>query len=400
MTLFPLFDFRTRRFRLPAAAGALLAALLLMALLLMAWAAPAAADPIRRIGQNPRGLALGGTGMSYADDEMALYYNPAGLGSVDTIWVEALPIALEASPDGYQVAKDKAGSGDSDLASVSGLAKLIDENIGKDLHYRGFAYPTAVIGLGRGLSFGLGGFWEAEADMMFHNRATPYADAYYRKDTGGALGFAFPLGGGKILLGISGRRISREVGEGQISSADLAIAAANDKLDLTESLDIQKGSGTAYDAGAILRIEAFPSLRSQFAVAVQNIGKTDLGDAGELPQEVSIGWAAKPKFSPLFRGLFAVEFRDVTYDATDDTSAEKRTHVGFELGFLPQDVSTNLITGRVGWGQGGASYGLEFALWHSFSIQYVYYEQEYGAKAGEDLRKRHILQINFLGFST
>ena len=374
--------------------------LFLLALLLWGWALPAEAVPIRRMGQNPRGLALGGTGMSYADDEMALYYNPAGLGSVTNFWIELLPIALEASPDGYDLLRDKADSGDTDLATLSGLSDLISENIGKDLHYRGFAYPTAVIGLGRGLSFGAGVFWESEVDVMFHNQATPEADAYYRKDTGGALGFAFPVAQGKLLLGISGRRITRETGEGTISSADLAIAAANDKLDLTQVLTIQKGSGTAFDAGAILRLEAFPALRSQLSVAVQNIGDADLGDAGKIPQEVAVGWAAKPKFSPLFRGLFAVEFRDAAYNTTDDKSSEKRTHVGFELGFLPQDVSTNLVTGRVGWGQGGLSWGIEFALWHSFSIQYVYYEQEYGERAGEDLRKRHILQFNLLGFTT
>jgi hypothetical protein len=282
---------------------------------------------------------------------------------------------------------------------LSDISTLIEENIDKDLHYRGFAYPTGIFGLGRGLSFGVGLFYETEVDIMFHNQASPEADAYYRKDNGAALGLAFPLAEGRFLVGISGKTITREVGEETISSAALAIAAANDELDLEEELDVQKGNGVAYDFGLIWRLETFSATRSQFALAVTNVGGTDLGDAGEIKQEVSVGWAAKPEFSLLWRGLFTLEFRDATFETTEDESTEKRMHAGFELGFLPQDDSTNLVTGRVGWGQGGYSYGIELALWHSFNIQYVFYQQEYGEAAGEDLRDRHILQFNLLGFT-
>jgi hypothetical protein len=388
-----LFNAVVRGSRRPLASVLALAALLTLIAPM-----PSRGDPIRRLGQNPRGLALGGTGMSYADDEMALYYNPAGLGSVTKIWVEVLPIALEASPEGEAFLQDKAKSGDSNLASASDVAKLIRDNIDKDLHYRGFAYPTAIIGFGKGVSWGIGVFAEVEADLQFHNQATPELDAYYRNDQGAAAGFAFPIASGRLLAGVSAHNIKREVGEGTIGSAELAIASANDNLDLSKELNLQTGSGTGYDVGLIYRLEALSSLRSQLALTVQNVGGTKLGDAGEIPQEVSVGWAARPKFAPAVQTLFAVEYRDVTYDATDDTSADKRTHVGLEVGFLPFDISTNLITGRIGYGSGGASYGVELAFNHYVSIQYVYYVQEYGKVSGEDSRERHILQLNLIGF--
>ena len=366
--------------------------------LIFSASAPAGADPIRRLGQNPRGLALGGTGMSYSDDEMALYYNPAGLGSVTNWWVELLPVALEASPDGVKFVKDAANSGSSNAASTSDVTKLIRDNMGKDLHYRAFAYPTAVIGLGKGLAFGAGGFVEGEVDMQFHNQATPELDAYYRNDQGVAAAFAFPLLSGKLLMGVGGHNIKRETAEGTLSSAALAIASANNKLDLTKDLNLQSGSGTGYDVGFIYRLEALPALRSQLALTVQNVGGTKLGDAGEIPQEVSVGWAARPSITPLVHTLFAIEFRDATYDATNDTSVDKRTHVGFEVGVVPFDISAALVTARVGYGSGAASYGLELAAWHFFSIQYVYYVQEYGKVAGDDPRKRQIIQLNLIGF--
>jgi hypothetical protein len=140
------------------------------------------------------------------------------------------------------------------------------------------------------------------------------------------------------------------------------------------------------------------ALRSQLAVTVQNVGGTKLGDAGEIPQEVSVGWAARPKFSPFVQTLFAIEFRDATYELTGDTSAAKRTHVGLEVGIIPFDISTSLVTFRAGYGSGGASYGVELAFSHYFSVQYVYYVQEYGELAGEDQRERQIIQINLIGF--
>ena len=63
------------------------------------------AAPIRRPAENHRSLALGGTGVSYANDELAFYYNPAGLGSIENFWVELLPVTLEASGQAVDLVK-------------------------------------------------------------------------------------------------------------------------------------------------------------------------------------------------------------------------------------------------------------------------------------------------------
>ena len=384
--------------KLRSAAAWSAATLTALALLLLA-AAPALGQPIRRIAQNPRGLALGGTGMSYADDEMGLYYNPAGLAAAsDTFWFELLPLALEASPDGQEFIQDKLNSQDSDLGSLSGVADLIQENIGKDIHFRALVYPTAVIGFGDGVTLGFGGYWEAEVDLLFRNLATPEADAFFRKDTGMAGALSFPLGDGKFVMGLGVRTIDRTIGEGVITAADLFVASRSNELDLEQVLNVQEGTGTGYDLGMIMRLEAFPSLRSQLALVVQNVGGVDLGKAGEIEQEIGIGWAARPQFSSLVNGLIAIEYRDVAKALTDDSSDDKRTHIGLEVGIIPLDNSTNLVTLRTGFGSGLFSWGFELAFWHSFSIQFVSYGQEYGEVAGDDPRDRRILQINFLGF--
>ena len=360
----------------------------------------AQADPIRRLAQNPRGLALGGTGMSYADDEMGLYYNPAGLASVDNWWVELLPIMIETSPDAVEFGQNIAG-GDAGLDNVSGLIKDL---AGRDFHLRAMYYPTAIVNITDGFTFGGGAFFEVEVDLEIRNVAFPETEAYYRLDQGQAYAVTFPLGEGTFLTGIGARTIKRETGAGTITTAKLIeIADSGESLDITKELDIRKGETTAYDLGFLWRLESFSALRGQFAMVVQNVGDASFGSVKKgapdpIPQEIGFGWSFRPRFTPIINGLFALEFRDVGFAATDDDSIDKRTHFGIEVGIIPMDISTNLVTFRVGYGSGQVSYGLEISLWHSFTLQYVFYGQEYGELAGDDPRERQLLQFNLLGF--
>ena len=88
----------------------------------------------------------------------------------------------------------------------------------------------------------------------------------------------------------------------------------------------------------------------------------------------------------------------VVVDGSTDGSTAKRTHFGLEVGFFPLDSSTNLFTLRAGINGNSPSFGVEFSLWHSLTIQYVVFREEYGKVAGDDSRKRQLLQVNLLGF--
>lgn len=376
----------------PRLAVRMLLASILICTLVAVGSSTAWADPIRRLGQNPRGLALGGTGMSYANDEMALYYNPAGLGAVDNWWVELLPWALESSED----ALDLASSGN--LSSFDDPADLISEFLGKEIYLRSFIYPNALFNLQRGLTIGATGFNETAVSMEFHNAATPEIDVDFRSDQGSIVGSAFPINEGKILLGVNLKSIQRSSFAGTISSGDLAAASAGGELDLTDYFDENQGSGSGYDVGMIVRMESFANLRPQWALAVQNLGGIDLGDAGTIEQETSFGFSIQPEITPLVDLLFAVEFRDLLLENADDEARGKRTHIGLEVGVIPYDTSTYLATLRLGSNAGATTYGVEFSLWHSLTLQYVIWSEEYGTASLDDPRTRQLIQFNFIGF--
>lgn len=373
--------------RAPALAGLLLAVLL-------AWPTVGEAVPLRRQGQNPRSLAMGGTGLSFANDEMALFYNPAGLGAIDTYWFEILPISIGVSADALA-----AGSG-TDTSSAD-TAALVSDNLGKEIRVRAFGYPNAVFNLQPGVTLGMAYFQEVTVEMMIRNMATPEIQAFVRQDEGTAVGISFPLYQGQMLAGIGMRQFTRTGAEGTISTAALAVASGGDGgLDLEAELGASTGSGTAYDLGMIWRMETFAAARGQFAFVIHNFGGVSLKDedgvvVDEVPQEVSMGWSFRPNFA--LPTLMAIEFRDLLQGLSSDGSIGKRTHFGIEVGLLRQDDATNLLTFRGGYHAGAPSYGVEISFWHGFSLQYVEFYEEYGDAAGEDSRKRQLIQI-LIGF--
>lgn len=378
---------RGARFR-----GAMAALLLGLAMLPWLVGTEAWSAPLRRIGQNPRGLAMGGTGLSYANDEMALFYNPAGMGSIDNFWFELLPISVEASDAALDLVSGGSGG------SFDSPSQVIRDNIGKELQFRLLFYPHVLVNLVPGVTIGASVFTEIQTEIELRNQATPQAEAFFREDKGQVIGVSWPSVDGQLLWGIAVRDLERTTGEGSISSADLALASASGELDIETLLDTRTGSGSAFDLGIIWRLQSFSTLRGQFALVAQNVGGLDLGDAGEVPQEIGIGWSFRPRFLPIMPVLFAVELRDITNELSDDSSTAKRTHIGVEVGILPLDQATNLVTFRAGISGSSTSFGIEFSAWHSFTLQYVLYETEFGEAAGEDSRKRTLLQLNILGF--
>lgn len=368
-----------------------------MALVLIGTALPqvAKAEPIRRLGQNARSLAMGGTGVSYSNDEMALFVNPAGMGGIKNIWAEFLPISIETSDDAIDLLTNPAGTGTADDP-----AAYITDNIGKEIHLRAFAYPTMLFNFNDlGATLGFSYFYEAETTFQFRNQATPEINAYFRTDTGTAIGGSWPFIEGKLLVGANLRKFTRNYAETTLSTADLIVlSASGEALDLEAQLTPAVAEAVAKDVGIMYRLESFPKLRGQFGLVVNNMGGTTLdAETGwEIPQEVSLGVSFQPRITGI-RTLMAFEYRDATKSLTDDSSNGKRTHIGLELGLVPLDDSTNLITLRGGLNGSGVSYGAEISLWHILSVQYVHYFQEYGEVSGVDPRGRHILQINLFG---
>ena len=133
--------------------------------------------------------------------------------------------------------------------------------------------------------------------------------------------------------------------------------------------DTKDGSGFGFDAGAMVTIPVL--LEPTFGATILNISDTDLGDAGELPQQVNLGVSISHSFSWVTL-VGAADWVDVTDDVGADDDLYKRLHFGLE-GRLAKILSL-----RAGLNQGYGTFGatLDFK---ALKLDYATYAEEIGS---------------------
>ena len=413
---------------------------------------------LRRPGQAVRNLGMGNTGVALSADESALYYNPAGLGGVDSLMLN-LNILLEIPAiSELQSSQEKL----SDGASVS-----IDL-----LHIRSLNSFSFILPFGDW--FTVGAIYSLEYAYDFSatvdsSGASSQEQAVntiknsniglgMREDGMLRYGLAVAPGTGQWIFGVQQNTVTRreqpfttvafeDITEDVISVADLtqlntllAQAAANgaDNLTLADALFIDnvttqiqnldvpklaekieskfacytsKKIANSYSVGFQRRAVSSSWLRMTFGGVAHNVGHLDFGSSDNCPRshmpEYDIGFSAQPKFGPI-RFLFAADLRDFTYANANDTYCfenkgspgclQKRFNWGWELGFLPIDSGASFVSVRGGVNQNRPTWGAEinpFIFFRFFTIEYAHYTESMGQEAGDKTNARDVIQLRF-----
>ena len=413
---------------------------------------------LRRPGQAVRNLGMGNTGVALSADESALYYNPAGLGGVDSLMLN-LNILLEIPAiSELQSSQEKL----SDGASVS-----IDL-----LHIRSLNSFSFILPFGDW--FTIGAIYSLEYTYDFSATVDSSGTSSQeqavntiqnsniglgmREDGMLRYGLAVAPGTGQWIFGVQQNTITRreqpfttvafeDITEDVISVADLtqlntllAQAAANgaDNLTLADALfidnvttqiqnfDVQKladkieskfacytskKAANSYSVGFQRRAVSASWLRMSFGGVAHNVGHLDFGSSDNCPRshmpEYDLGFSAQPKFGPI-RFLFAADIRDFTYANANDTYCfenkgssgclQKRFNWGWELGFLPIDSGASFVSVRGGVSQNRPTWGAEinpFIFFRFFTIEYAHYTESMGQEAGDRTNARDVIQLRF-----
>ncbi len=413
---------------------------------------------LRRPGQAVRNLGMGNTGVALSADESALYYNPAGLGGVDSLMLN-LNILLEIPAiSELQSSQEKL----SDGASVS-----IDL-----LHIRSLNSFSFILPFGDW--FTIGAIYSLEYTYDFSATVDSSGTSSQeqavntiqnsniglgmREDGMLRYGLAVAPGTGQWIFGVQQNTITRreqpfttvafeDITEDVISVADLtqlntllAQAAANGADNLTlvdalfidnvttqiQNLDVQKladkieskfacytskKAANSYSVGFQRRAVSASWLRMSFGGVAHNVGHLDFGSSDNCPRshmpEYDLGFSAQPKFGPI-RFLFAADIRDFTYANANDTYCfenkgstgclQKRFNWGWELGFLPIDSGASFVSVRGGVNQNRPTWGAEinpFIFFRFFTIEYAHYTESMGQEAGDRTNARDVIQLRF-----
>lgn len=348
------------------------------------WSLPCVlAEPLPLFYQGIRPLGMGGAFTAVADDENAMFYNPAGLNRIKGYGrFELLNPTVEVSTKTIEFFQDLQDVADAqtDSEQATLATDFLDRWLGEHVHMRGAVFPNLTVH-----NFGIGVLGQGVFDGEVHNPAGSNA---LRVRAGydvaglvsGAMGFS--PAGSALRVGLTGKFIRRELLDQSYTVNDLV---QQDGIDLDR--DSVDGSGFGLDLGVMLGLPL--PLKPSVGVTVQNMGDVDLGDAGELPQQINMGVALQPSL-PFGTLTLAADLVDITTELGTDSDMGKRLHTGAELKF-PAVFSV-----RAGLNQGYLTAGATIDL-RILKLAYAYAIEEVGAFAGQTADRRHVAQLS-LGF--
>ncbi len=319
-----------------------------------------------------RPLGMGGAFTAVADDHNALFYNPAGLDKVERWGFALLNPLVEAGENGLGFYEDVR---DTDLDSTTEVVQLLREYMGEYLHYRGAIFPHFVRH-----RFAVGLLGQVNVNVEPHNIAFPEADVDAVSTVGVHMGLGWGFLDGKLRLGGAVKYVKAYRLQQVYTAADIA---SDDFGDQVED-DLKDGAGVGFDAGAMFTFPVF--LRPTVAMVVQNIGDTDLGEAGEVPQQINLGFSATHSFSWVSL-TGAADWSDVTTELGQDDDLYKRLHFGLEARLR------KILSVRAGLYQGYPSLGatVDFRI---LRVDYATYAEEIGSSAGDRDDRRHVVQVS------
>lgn len=338
---------------------------------------PAMAKVYPRFYRGVRPLGMGDAFTAVADDENALFYNPAGLSKIDSITFGVVNPLVEASAKSIDLAYD---ADDTDFDDTAEVVELMRDYIGEHQHFRGALLPHVGFNIaGYGVMVGV--LAQATLDAEIRNPTWPEADVDYIYDRGLVAGVGGRIPFLDLRLGGTLKYISRS----SLSEMYTATDIADDDFEDDFEDDLNDGSAVALDLGLIYKIPWIEWAETDVGFTVQHLPEMRFGDAVDQETQANLGIAAKKGFGG-FNVVTAMDYIDLAHTIGEDRDFAKHLHMGVELE-LPLILSL-----RLGLNQGYLSYGISADLW-ALKIDFSGYTEEAGAHAGQRDDRRYVGQI-------
>jgi hypothetical protein len=324
-----------------------------------------------------RPLGMGGAFTAVADDENALFYNPAGLSDIDTLQVGIFNPLVEVSENTPDMINDAQ---DTDFDDTGEVTDFLRDYVGEHQHFRAALFPHVGFNI-KGYGIMVAGLAQATLDMDVRNPVWPEAHVDGVTDIGllAGVGLDVPIAG--LKAGATVKFISRESLDETYTATDIAA----DDFDQELEDDMASGSGIGFDLGVIYRLPFTEVIDLDLGLTVQNIPEMDMGDAKPLETQANFGLAATKQFAG-FDLVAALDYMDLSNSYDEDEDPAKRLHMGAEVR-LPAILSL-----RAGLNQGYYTAGatVDFKV---VRFDVATYGEEVGAHAGQREDRRYIAQI-------
>lgn len=338
------------------------------------------------IGVRP--VAMGEAFTAIADDQNALYYNPAGLARLSGWSLEVFSFTLGANTNLTKNVSDVMGNtADAGGSKPSEMLELFEDHFGKNNHFRFSLNPTFVR-----KNFGVGLMLNQEMNMSLHPVNPSLLDLDSTTDADLRVSGALNFIENKLSLGATVFARNRYfVGdELEYSDADTFI---KDKDNLQKNLEALMQSGLGFGADFGLLFSPVETWKPTFGLSVLNIGdvkfrksplKAGSGTPEPLPQSINTGFSVTPKYG-MWTIRAAVDFREINLA----TPAVQKLSVGMEGAWR------NIIRVQAGMKELAFTAGAELRLF-VLNVRYATYATQKSYFERRGLERHHLFGIKIL----
>lgn len=344
------------------------------ALLLLTAISPANASDSPIIYETGRSLGMGGTSVAIADDQQALFCNPAGLGMRTTSAYSVLSAFAERNED-YDTVNDhieKLTDSDTSAGRTGNFDNLMAA-MGKTGHQ---AWSSTAYYLGS-TGFGMAASYREAETFSVENPSSPQVKSRVDKDTVLSGSFARTYGESQILFkdratgwwGGTVKFATRKTADQTFYARDFAALTPAALKDTDRN-----GVALDFDLGALWQLNN--AWQTTLGLYAGNLLNSEFSEqAGSLKRQFAIGTSIKPLTGPPERNeklLLAADY----WETGDNTTALTKVRLGMQLRV------SKYVHLLAGLRSGYPTAGLAFA-WHDLKIQAATYGEELGQRPGE-----------------
>lgn len=312
---------------------------------------------VNTIARSPRGLLMGDAYTAIADDEFALFYNPAALGRHSGFTFNPMnPLITVINPlNNLDVVENFPETTEAMADALVGVP------------FKTSAGFTPGFRMGR---FGFSAFYNTEVTFNLMDQTQPVLDLSYKEDKGFAFGYAFVTGnrlesktaaGKQFSFGIGAKYIERSglAGMFPLLGSDLSSANGSDVEAIAESLGKNRATGWGFDMGVehIYSTGNARFINSFVFKDMFNVRFDHERSGSEVPQQdmaANFGSAYQQNYD-FFSATLSVDIRNLL----EEQEFLRRVHFGAEIA-IPG------LSFLAGWRTGYFSYGVMF---HAFIFQ-------------------------------
>ncbi len=324
-----------------------------------------------------RPLGMGGAFTAVADDENAIFYNPAGIPKTQTFQLGLVNPLIEVSKNTIDLYSDIQDTEMDDTAAVSDLLKKFT---GKHQHARASLFPNIGFNIAS-VGVQLGALAQGTFDADIHNPVWPEAHVDFVQDIGFLAGIGAKHPSLGLSIGVGVKALTRQ----SLGEVYTAIDIASENFEDNFEDDLKTGSGFSVDIGVLYDIPFLSKLNPQVALVAQNFPEMDMGDAKDIESQINTGFAIETSFA-FITFIGALDYMDIGKAIGEDEDMAKRLHLGGEIKLA------NFLSVRGGLNQGYYTAGATLDLF-IFRIDAATYAEEVGAYAGQREDRRYLGQL-------